>query len=158
MTDTPELGASTPVGWFVTRPISLDDNNTFKFIDSVRQNGVFEEYLINKTIEQVNNEDVIVETDDYKGYSGKIVQSQNPTIVVPSTDAHKVIEQILYGSNDLIHWFIIGSSNSRYINQMLAKGAFKWFRLAVKTTLKHGESLSSVTFSYRVKEDNPHLF
>lgn len=126
------VGGTANSGWFITRPIDLDAPNDFKLIDVVRQNGVFEEYLI-------KNEQEL--------YEGKSAMN----------DGHTVIEQILYGSNDLINWFVIGSSDSRLINGRTSAG-FKWFRLAVKSTLKPGESISSVTFSYRIKAENPHLF
>lgn len=130
-----EQGQPEPTheGWFITRPISLDTTNDFKYVDVVRQNGVFEEYLIKDE-----------QSELYEGKSAK-------------NDGHTVIKQILYGSNDLINWFVIGSSDSRLINGRTSAG-FKWFRLAVKSTLKPGESISSVTFSYRIKAENPHLF
>lgn len=145
---TAQAGQPTPTneGWFITRPISLDADNNFKFIDTIRQNGVFEEYMVK-------------ESGEYKGYNAVALRN-NPEIgdpVYAETGAHEVVRQVLYGSNDLINWFVCGSSRSRYITEL--KGAqFKWYRLAVRTKFKYGESLSSVTFSYRIKTDNPHLF
>jgi hypothetical protein len=130
--DEDGVGGTANSGWFITRPIDLDAPNDFKLIDVVRQNGVFEEYLVK---------------NGQESYNGKSAMN----------DGHTVIEQILYGSNDLINWFVIGSSDSRLINGRTSAG-FKWFRLAVKSTLKPGESISSVTFSYRIKAENPHLF
>lgn len=131
ITDPQREGSIPPYGWLITRPFSLDSPNDFKFIDVIRQNGVFKEYLIK-------------DGDEYNG-KDKITEGSN------------VIRQILYGSNDLIHWFIVGSSDSRLLNGRTSS-PFKWFRLAVGCTFKHGESLSSFTVSYRVKSDNPHLF
>lgn len=145
---TAQAGQPTPTneGWFITRPISLDADNNFKFVDTIRQNGVFEEYMVK-------------ESGEYKGYNA-VASRNNPKIgdpVYAETGAHEVVRQVLYGSNDLINWFVCGSSRSRYITEL--KGAqFKWYRLAVRTKFKYGESLSSVTFSYRIKTDNPHLF
>jgi hypothetical protein len=131
ITDPQTEVTTPPYGWLITRPFSMDSPNDFKFIDVIRQNGVFEEYLIK-------------DGDEYNG-KDKITEGDN------------VIRQILYGSNDLINWFIVGSSDSRLLNGRTSS-PFKWFRLAVGCTFKHGESLSSFTVSYRIKTDNPHLF
>lgn len=74
-----------------------------------------------------------------------------------SHQRNKAIEQILYGSNDLVNWFVISSADSFRISGYSGT-PFKWFRLAVHLQLKQGESISSVTFSWRSKFTNDKLF
>lgn len=127
------IGEMTREFW--TRPISLDAPNDFKLVDVVRQNGVFNE----STFEQSGKEDE---------YEGKRV----------STDTGHVLTQTLYGSNDLVHWTVIAEDVNHSHIRGTTSYPYKFFKLHVVTNLQAGESLSSVTFSYRIKHDNEKLF
>ena len=127
------IGEMTREFW--TRPISLDAPNDFKLVDVVRQNGVFNE----STFEQFGKEDE---------YEGKRVR----------TDTDHVLTQTLYGSNDLVHWTVIAEDVNHSHIRGTTSYPYKFFKLHVVTNLQAGESLSSVTFSYRIKHDNEKLF
>lgn len=57
-------------------------------------------------------------------------------------DSH--IGVALYGSNDLHHWQLVGSSEHQYMHHRRGT-PFKWFRLLAIGSIRHGESLEGVS-------------
>lgn len=129
-------------GWFLTRPISLGAPNDFKIIDYVRQDGVF------SSLEQTSVPSGIT----YDGESKNIYDYAVANGAFTNTN----IIQVLWGSNDLQTWHVIASSQSHRISDFIGS-PFKWFRLAVRCSLYPRQSVSSVTFSYRIKSQNNKL-
>lgn len=63
------------------------------------------------------------------------------------------IKQVLWGSNDLIHWHLVASSNSHILRHVHGT-PFKWFRVGVIATLKGDETLTGCSISYTPKLTN----
>lgn len=213
-------------GWFLTRPISLGDSESYKIIDFVRQNGIYRQFSLYAwsngsttyytPSETPNVGDFIYDSNGNRIWSGLIpnihitevgttgspavpyikvniprssafnrsasdIVANNTMSRITSVDApsggddgsgkysvqeyanavgegyiSNAIQQVLYGSNDLINWHIISSSRSPRISDY-SGSPYKWFRLAVRCTFLAGGSLSSVTFSWRKKFDNTKL-
>ena len=60
---------------------------------------------------------------------------------------------ILYGSNDLIHWYYIGSSANRYLRGM-AGSPFKYFRIVLQGSLSPDETISSISTEFQPRWQN----
>lgn len=58
----------------------------------------------------------------------------------------------LYGSNDLKHWFRIGSTQRRRVNVMKGR-QYKYWRVAVDTKLTEKENITGLRVLYDVNED-----
>ena len=148
---TSETSGDRNNGWFLTRPISLGSPNEFKVIDYVRQDGVLGP-LFKVTGSTAIPDLPIPERLDYDPEFPKVNDyAQNVGGFVDNE-----IDQVLFGSNDLIHWHIICSSRSQRISDY-GGTPYKWFRLAVRCCLKPHQSVSAVTFSYRIKSENNKL-
>lgn len=213
-------------GWFLTRPISLGDSESYKIVDFIRQNGIYRQFSLYAwrngsttyytPSETPNVGDFIYDSNGNRIWSGTIpnihitevgttgspavpyikvniprssafnrsasdIVANNTMSRITSVDApsggddgsgkysvqeyanavgegyiSNAIQQVLYGSNDLINWHIISSSRSPRISDY-SGSPYKWFRLAVRCTFLAGGSLSSVTFSWRKKFDNTKL-
>ena len=63
------------------------------------------------------------------------------------------IKQILYGSNDNIHWYIVWSSNDSRMNAFRGT-PFKTYRLAVLTSLGKEESIHNFSLSFNQRRNN----
>lgn len=63
------------------------------------------------------------------------------------------VQTILYGSRDLIGWFLLGSSTDHYLRR-LAGTPYRYFRLVLQVTLDEGESLYGCTVDYEIKYNN----
>ncbi len=63
------------------------------------------------------------------------------------------VQQVLYGSRDLIHWHIVWSSTDIYLRGFRGT-PYKYFRLALLCQLTAGESLSGCTCQYTLRYDN----
>lgn len=60
---------------------------------------------------------------------------------------------ILYGSNDLHHWFVVRSSVAKYIRGIFGS-PYKYFRLAIIGSLSPEESLSSLSVEFQPRWQN----
>ena len=63
------------------------------------------------------------------------------------------VKQVLWGSNDLINWHLVASSNSHILRHVHGT-PFKWFRIGVIATLKCDETLTGCSISYTPKLTN----
>lgn len=63
------------------------------------------------------------------------------------------VAQILYGSNDLINWFPVWSSNNIYMGNFRGT-PYKFFRLAIKCSLDTDESLYGCTVQFTPRLQN----
>ena len=63
------------------------------------------------------------------------------------------VQQILWGSRDLIHWYLVGSSTYHRMYG-LSGTPYKYFRLGLPVSLAEGESLYGCTVEYEVKDTN----
>lgn len=63
------------------------------------------------------------------------------------------VKCILYGSRDLVHWYVVGSSMSEAIRRMSGSG-YKYFRVAVLSTLAASETLTGATVEAVPKHTN----
>lgn len=63
------------------------------------------------------------------------------------------VKSVLYGSRDLLHWYLIGSSVDHYLAG-ISGTPYKYFRLALPVTLTDLEHLYGCTIEYEVKETN----
>ena len=68
------------------------------------------------------------------------------------------ITQILYGSNDLKNWSFVHSSADLRIAGTGGGTPFRFYRLAMHLNMPEDNTLDSVTFNFRVKDDNNLLF
>jgi hypothetical protein len=60
---------------------------------------------------------------------------------------------VLYGSNDLFHWFVIKSSVHKYLRGM-AGSPYKYFRIALIGSLSPDESLSGISADFQERWQN----
>jgi len=60
---------------------------------------------------------------------------------------------VLYGSNDLFHWFAIHSSVSKYLGGM-AGSPYKYFRIAIVGSLSSDESISGLSCEFQERWQN----
>lgn len=67
-------------------------------------------------------------------------------------------KMILYGSNDLEHWQVIGSANAVRLTVAAGGTAYRYFKLAANVSLDQGERLVSATFNVMTVDDNERLF
>lgn len=63
------------------------------------------------------------------------------------------VQQILYGSNDLVTWRPLASSRNKYISGLRGH-SYKYFRLALFMNLNKGESLTGCTIQFTEKGTN----
>ena len=63
------------------------------------------------------------------------------------------VQQILWGSRDLIHWYLVGSSTYHRMYG-LSGTPYKYFRLGLPVSLAEGESLYGCTVEYEIKDTN----
>lgn len=63
------------------------------------------------------------------------------------------VQQILYGSNDLVTWRPLASSKNKYISGLRGY-SYKYFRLALFMDLAKGESLTGCTIQFTEKGTN----
>ncbi len=63
------------------------------------------------------------------------------------------VAQILYGSNDLVNWYAVWSSNNMYMRGFSGT-PYKYFRIVVHTKLATGETLDGCTVQYFDKMDD----
>lgn len=63
------------------------------------------------------------------------------------------VKVVMYGSRDLINWFMVNSSTDHYLRGFSGT-AYKYFRIAVISSLNHDESLSGCTVQYELKQTN----
>lgn len=75
------------------------------------------------------------------------------TIVQRGKFAKGNVKQILWGSRDLMHWYLVGSSVDHYLRG-ISGTPYKYFRLGLPVSLPDGESLYGCTVMYEVKETN----
>lgn len=66
------------------------------------------------------------------------------TLIQRGNFARGHIKTVLYGSRDLQHWHIVGSSRLHELRNLAGSG-FKYFRIVVIGNLSRGESLSGAT-------------
>lgn len=63
------------------------------------------------------------------------------------------IQQVLFGSRDLLHWHLVSSSQDALLRG--CRGTpYKWFRLMVLGTLDKGESIAGMTVQYDTRLTN----
>ena len=60
---------------------------------------------------------------------------------------------VLYGSDDLFHWFVIHSSVSKYLRGM-AGSPYKYFRIAIVGSLSPDESISGLSCEFQERWQN----
>lgn len=63
------------------------------------------------------------------------------------------VKSALYGSRDLIHWYLVGSSVDHYLRG-ISGTPYKFFRIALPVTLNESEYLFGCTIDYELKETN----
>lgn len=63
------------------------------------------------------------------------------------------VKSVLYGSRDLMNWYLIGSSVDHYLSG-ISGTPYKYFRLALPLTLTEKEYLYGCTIDYELKETN----
>jgi hypothetical protein len=63
------------------------------------------------------------------------------------------VKSVLYGSRDLLHWYLVGSSVDHYLAG-ISGTPYKYFRLALPVTLNDMEHLYGCTIEYELKESN----
>lgn len=63
------------------------------------------------------------------------------------------VKSVLYGSRDLIHWYIVWSSKDHFMRGFHGT-PYKYFRIALLCELSPGESLSGATVQYRQRKTN----
>ncbi|MBQ9884422.1 MAG: hypothetical protein IJM43_08235 [Bacteroidaceae bacterium] len=63
------------------------------------------------------------------------------------------VKSVLYGSRDLLHWYLIGSSVDHSLRG-ISGTPYKYFRLALPVMLTDMEHLYGCTIEYEVKETN----
>lgn len=61
--------------------------------------------------------------------------------------------QMVWGSNDLLHWHYVGSSKTRWL-RAISSPRFKYFRIGLLLRLERGESLSGCSLEWLPKDDN----
>jgi hypothetical protein len=57
------------------------------------------------------------------------------------------IQQVLYGSNDLFNWFVVASSADEQL-RALGGSPYKYYKLAIVSKLRAGESLDGFSLDY----------
>ena len=67
-------------------------------------------------------------------------------------------KMILYGSNDLHHWIVVGSASDRRMTVAAGGTAYRFFKLAANVGIQLGAALVSATFNVMVVDDNDKLF
>ena len=75
------------------------------------------------------------------------------TIIQRGVMERNHVQQVLYGSRDLIHWHIVWSSTDIYLRGFRGT-PYKYFRLAILCQLTADESLSGCTVQYTPRYDN----
>ena len=63
------------------------------------------------------------------------------------------VKSALYGSRDLLHWYLVGSSVDHYLRG-ISGTPYKFFRIALPVTLNESEYLFGCTIDYELKETN----
>lgn len=63
------------------------------------------------------------------------------------------VKSVLYGSRDLIRWYMVGSSVDHYLAG-ISGTPYKYFRIALPVTLDESEYLYGCTIEYELKETN----
>ena len=63
------------------------------------------------------------------------------------------VQQILYGSRDLIHWHAISSSTNEFLRGWRGT-PYKYFRIAFTANLKRGESVSGCQILFEQRYTN----
>lgn len=63
------------------------------------------------------------------------------------------VKVALYGSRDLINWSLVYSSTNHYLRGFSGT-AYKYFRVAIISTLNHNESLNGCSIQYEMKQTN----
>ncbi len=67
-------------------------------------------------------------------------------------------KMILYGSNDLDHWMVVGSANAKRMTVAAGGTAYRFFKLAANVGIQLGAALVSATFNVMIVDDNDKLF
>ena len=60
---------------------------------------------------------------------------------------------VLYGSNDLFHWYLIKSSVDKYLRGMMGS-PYKYFRIALIGSLLPDESISGMSADFTERWQN----
>lgn len=60
----------------------------------------------------------------------------------------------LFGSRDLINWTLVGWNKKSYMLRRLHGSPYKYFKIVIRATLAHSESLSGITVEYTPKYTN----
>ena len=63
------------------------------------------------------------------------------------------VRSVLYGSNDLFHWFVVWSSRDHYLRGF-SGSPYKYHRIALLCTLQGDESLLGCSVDYRERINN----